>query len=340
MNEKQVFKSFEDICLPIQEREEISDADVFSAYAAVERHLPVLKGDDRDWFLKLRNLKWNDPKPLEKMMLEYENRKRLMEICKKYKDTPTGTYKKVDSLDENRGRLLTPAILKAAHSLGAEEILIFENPIGNSKPVPLIILNGEKFVLKHTGEEYMTNYAKIQAAEHRPEMREVKIDGKLYGLFRFVGDRGMDYTDREQLKQLCEIGIASARRGVEFDPNPGNLLVEDGKVYYIDVALDYVHNPTLAESVVGNIGACMHSLPTIFEKTLYLDSVLFIIKQFHDAFAPIQLQEGETVEGVIQNQIAWFFAQWSNEYKKFFKKFPKDVDEPIRKAIAQLFVQA
>lgn len=323
------------------EKSDISDAEIFSAYAALERSTAAIQEADRDWFLELRRM---DFKTRENILSKTASRARLIELFDRYKDVPTGTFKKIELLDEETAsaavgshKHLNPLIVKAARDLGATEIFVYENPIGNSRPVPLIVLEGKKYILKKVDEKYFSEYSKIQIAEHRPEGREVVMNDSHYGLFEFVGDRSMDYTDTEQLKQLCDLGIASAKRLTEFDPNPGNLVVVNERVFYIDVGLDYTNIDTMAEAVIGNIGACTHNIPEIFEKTYFLDTVLFIIQQFHDTFSPIQLQEGETVEGAIENQMAWFFHQWNNEAQKSFPRYSKEVLDAVREAIFKLF---
>lgn len=256
-----------------------------------------------------------------------------------------GGTKKIEPLDEETVsttfgsyKYLDQANIKAMLDLGVTEVFVYENPVGNSKPVPLVVLQGKKYVLKKVHDGYFEEYSKIQVSEHRPEAREVILNGKLYGLFEFKGDRVMDFTDREQLKQLCDIGIASVKRFTEFDPNPGNLIAENENVFYIDGGLTYTKPRTLGEAVLGNIGACIHhNIPQIMEKTLFLDSVLFIIQNFKDAFAPIQLSAKETPEKLIESELAWLLHKWSNKQQKFFPRFSQEVEKTIRGTLLGLF---
>lgn len=314
------------------EREPVSDGAVFQALGKLEIVRGSMTPEDRDWFTKvyfgLRTAKERD-----EVFANTENRKRLVDLQEKYKDAKTGVYEKVEidpeSLSAAFGTNKFGGDIAVMRALGVEEVHRFENKVGNWKPVPLLSIQGKQFVLKKVAPEYFAEYAKVQQTEHRPEVREVVVEGNHYGLFEFKGDEVMDFTDKRHLEQLCEIGIASAKRLTTFDPNQGNLLVENDRLYYIDVGLQYTRERTPAEAAISNLFNVVQNIPEVMEKTVFLETILFCIEEFKKRIAPIPLVENESAEEIIKNEMAPLL--------KYGEALTPEVDQKIRDALSGLF---
>ncbi|MBT3704979.1 hypothetical protein HOG17_04340 [Candidatus Peregrinibacteria bacterium] len=128
----------------------------------------------------------------------------------------------------------------------------YENRVGNYKTVLIIELEGKKYVMKSTEgwgmkDNYPDRYSEIWEKENRPSARFIKLNGHGYGLFEFVGDQTVDWSNRDHLSQVVNLGVQSFKRNTSFDPNKGNFVVRDGKMYYVDKSLEYMNddNPIL-----------------------------------------------------------------------------------------------
>lgn len=338
----------------------IPDEKLFSMYSYLNTAAPThdtVKKEDWDWLVQLYQMSIQDR---DAELARRATRERIIQLYEQCKRKSTATYDLISPLSETTATNvfggythLNKEGIKDLVGAGVSDVFLYQNHVGNSKPLPFLVVEGRKYILKNVDDAYFNEYSKIQASEHRPEARPLVLGRQHYGLFEFKGEQVMDFTDRNQLKQLCDIGIASAKRLTEFDPNPGNLLVDSGQVYYIDQALSYTNQKTIGESIVGNIGACITNIPKVAETTCFLDAVLFVIQAFKDAFAPVPLSEKENYKGerhqetpdeLIQGEIAWFFVHGKNEgtgvrvITRHFPRFTPEVEKRIKDAIRELFV--
>lgn len=310
-----------------------SDEATFRAYCALNKvRLAGIEEEDRQWcdaLISIRPLKLRD-----ETVAIAANREKLVVLEKKYAGIKTGVYKKIDMSVESLAtvfgkRWLDPIDIPDILALGVEEVGVFENRVGNWKPVPLIVIKGKKYVLKKVKPEYFAEYVKIKEVEHRPDMQEVIVNGNHYGLFEFKGDKVMDFTNKQHLEQLCEIGIASAKRGTTFDPNEGNLLVEDGRLYYIDVGLDYTKISSTAKAMLANLYYVVQHIPQVMQQTAFLETILYCVQQFKKEAAPLPLEKEESPEALIDDEMRHLL--------RLSEELSSEVKQKIHFALMELF---
>lgn len=74
------------------EKSEIPDLEIFSAYAALVRSRSTMERADKDWFIKLQSVGMQE-RDVE--LSGTATRKRIIELYKRCKDTPTAVLKKL-----------------------------------------------------------------------------------------------------------------------------------------------------------------------------------------------------------------------------------------------------
>lgn len=212
----------------------------------------------------------------------------------------------------------------------------FENRVGNWKPVLIVETNdGEKFVPKRVNRNYPTEYSEIQALESRPNAQFLDIpdsDQKL-GLFQFVGDKTMDPTDEKQMSQLVSLGLASARRNTTFDPNQGNLIVEDSKLYYLDQGLTYTKSGNFASAIAANIGH-------IFQLIGYTEAANLTL--YKDAVAEFREQLKESNSELKKKDVVNFALEGLNKLQKGILSLllkPENIENPENQKQIEAFLQ-
>lgn len=313
-------------------QEKPTDQTVFNALGDLNM-VSEIEPKDSDFLMQIYRL--NTIQQRDQFFENPDNRIRIISFQKKYEKEKgkSGVYKKIEmtseSISAEFGGEKFRADINLIHTLEIEEIHSFENHVGNWRKVPLFTIKGQRFILKEVSPEYFDEYSRIKDSEHRPGAREFVFNGIHYGLFEFKGERVMNFTDKDHLEQLCDIGIASARRLTTFDPNEGNLLIENDRLYYVDADLRYYSRPTTARAVLANIYHVVQHIPEVMEKTAYIETILFCIDKFKKEFTDIPLAEGESVEEIIHDELGPLLRGRN--------KLSPDVDQKIRIALLSLF---
>ena len=141
----------------------------------------------------------------------------------------------------------------------------FLNQVGNYKNVVLVQKQDKKeAILKPIRDpKYISRYNEIKKGEKRPdivfhallqdEKEDAAKDPYFLAEIDYMGTERINWTNNDQIHQLVQLGLATAQRKTAFDPNPGNLVVHDGKLYYIDKDLNYDNSQTIVMSLVINI---------------------------------------------------------------------------------------
>lgn len=156
------------------------------------------------------------------------------------------------------------------------DFYIYTNRVGDYKSTILVkTKDNEAFVLKLVKPNYPKAYLAIQEKQKRPYARFFTIqssirpdatghiiavdynvpvaDNLTMGVFDFMGSTRFNPFNDRQIQQLAQMGISFAMDNDIFDHNPGNIVVKDGKLYYIDVGLAYSPEPTKCLNLLKNI---------------------------------------------------------------------------------------
>lgn len=328
--------------IAVPEMNESKQFALFRAFSVLENRGQAMSVDDRNWFGAIRHQK---PSDKDKYFSDPINARKLLELYEKYKESKVSVYKPIVPLNtENVAKAFGNYKFLRAEDIqdvlairGLEAIDLYENQVGNWKPVPLLTISGKRFVLKKVDTQYLSTYRSIQDAEHRPNISEIVIAGQNYGLFEFKGDTIIDFTNKDHLTQLCDIAIASARRGTMFDNNQGNLLIDDGRLFYIDVGLTYGRSKTPLDTVLANIESIVNELPKLSESSQLRETISFIVQKFSEARLDVQPTEGEDIEQMVRRKFAPFFNEWNNESKKSEKRFSQEFENQVVTMIVDLF---
>jgi hypothetical protein len=139
---------------------------------------------------------------------------------------------------------------------------VYQNQIGNWRKIMVIETDGDRYVAKRVDTDYPDSYEEIRVPENRPRAKFYKIDDeKSLGIFDFMGAEVIDFSDHALLEQLVNLGVESAKRKTSFDPNIGNLIVQDSQLFYIDAGLVYVEYKNFVEALFANISHTIQNLP-------------------------------------------------------------------------------
>jgi hypothetical protein len=157
------------------------------------------------------------------------------------------------------------------------DFYIYTKRVRGFKSVILVkTRNNEAFVLKVVKSEYPEAYRVIQEKQRRPEARFFEISSQhpsedtgiivahdygvsdsdslvTMGVFDFVGSIALNPSDCGQIQQLASMGMSFAKENDVFDDNAGNIIVKDGKLYYIDLGLTYFSELTTCLNLLSNI---------------------------------------------------------------------------------------
>lgn len=139
----------------------------------------------------------------------------------------------------------------------------YSNKVGGWKDVTLVrTKEGKALVLGKGKPGYESDYNKIKEKQKRPNIDCFTLAAKNPGdadvLLKagdFMGSQGINPRDSSHINQLAEMGMAFTLENDNFDPNAGNILVKDGKLYYIDQDLTYASERTLCLNLLKNIEA-------------------------------------------------------------------------------------
>jgi hypothetical protein len=194
----------------------------------------------------------------------------LAEVERRYNSRllETSTLRKIESLDELKdlnGKFISPEKTDfLRRRFPNAEYFIFKNFVGESPNVVVVGVDNKKYVPKSIhSENYESSYLSIFERENRPVALFFSDGEKKYGLFEFVGGRTVDYSNFSELEQVVRLGVVSSARKTMFDPNPGNLVVDNGRVFYIDEGLTYCEFDSLGEAVIRNFKSVCEIFPRL-----------------------------------------------------------------------------
>jgi|GEM_PF-6940410 len=139
----------------------------------------------------------------------------------------------------------------------------YTHRVGGYKTVVLVrTVDGKAFVLGSCPLGYEEEYNRIRKQQKRPNaffftikpQKSGKPDKKMKAV-NFMGSQGINPLDRAQIQKLAQMGMSFTKENDVFDENPGNILVKDDELYYIDKDLKYLPKPTMCFALLENIEA-------------------------------------------------------------------------------------
>lgn len=165
---------------------------------------------------------------------------------------------------------------------------LYENPVGNHRPIFLVKTKDsqETFVIRiftssSRALSYLNEYEKVQEIEQRPKLdmltinysKQIQINYLSYvinnqifiSLSEFIGTESINFHNRDHLKLLIQLANVFIKQSKGIDLNNGNLVLRDGKMYYVDKDLNYgrYESPEKAKE------AFLRQLSTIFNSPNY-----------------------------------------------------------------------
>lgn len=137
----------------------------------------------------------------------------------------------------------------------------YTNEVGNFKSVILVEIDGKKCVFHRkfyqrsdeSSEQYQTRldeYEKLRVKRQLPPL--VKLaDGKHLPLF--MGSHSLDWKDESDLSRLAELACKFSEDKRKMDCNPGNLVIYEGELFYVDQDCgDYILRSSVEEALLAN----------------------------------------------------------------------------------------
>ncbi len=143
----------------------------------------------------------------------------------------------------------------------------YVNRVGNYKDVTLVEAQDKTYVLQvfpKLPSDYQQRYEKLKDQQHRPESETYEIENEktiskgfqeetittrfTIRFFEFMGSETIDFRNPEHLELLVKLETAFIEQCDLIDLNDGNLVIKDGKLYYIDKDLSYVKHPNQTEA--------------------------------------------------------------------------------------------
>jgi hypothetical protein len=126
------------------------------------------------------------------------------------------------------------------HGLKAQ-FTTYLNYVGNYKDVLTVTLDGEIFVIREVDENYIHQYQHQMEKEHRPDYRTFSLEKNSFlFLSKFMGPQTVQYENEHHLDRVIDLAFHfSENEKSTIDFNPGNLVIEGGKLFYIDKDLSY-----------------------------------------------------------------------------------------------------
>ena len=114
----------------------------------------------------------------------------------------------------------------------------YTNHVGNYRPFRVADMNGEKFCYRKESQDYIEKYKKIQDLEHRPPIAHQISD---IILIPYMGSKTIAYNNIHDLALLAQLQVTfSLENPHQFiDHNAGNLVIKNGKLFYVDQTLSY-----------------------------------------------------------------------------------------------------
>lgn len=268
---------------------------------------------------------------------------KLTSLVEKYRNANTSSCKKIQESDlyseeyKSSKFLNRNTVLALKQQWPEAEFYEFENKVGNWKPVLMIEINGRGFIVKKIDDEYLLEYNKIKNEECRPDVIVEKIEGQTYGLFEFMGSETVDYTNLDHLGQVVDLALASTKRKTTFDPNPGNLVIKEGKLNYIDVGLNYASRENLTDALLQNIYHTIENIPYAqnFKKE-YLGTTLGVIMDFKQKITNY-INDNQTGELLRFEDNSLFEEKINERFYHIFRILDKEDSELIKREIKKIF---
>jgi hypothetical protein len=142
---------------------------------------------------------------------------------------------------------------------------MYENHVGNWKSVLTVQLDAGIFVVREVDQDYIDRYQQQKEKEHRPDYRTFPLGGNpVLFLAKFMGSQTFDYADEKHLDLVIDLALHFSKdeRSV-IDFNRGNLVVEEGKLHYIDKDLWHWADP-MADPRLTNLKRVFYEIKRYF----------------------------------------------------------------------------
>lgn len=131
------------------------------------------------------------------------------------------------------------------------------NKVGNCKSVLVMETKGQKYVVRaldaESAKDYLSKYEELKEKQHRPNINVVENGEEWIMLSEFMGSETIDWSNKGHLILLANLineGFVTEKDAIDI--NEGNLVVNNGKLFYIDHDLECMGYETEEEAIADS----------------------------------------------------------------------------------------